>query len=202
MPVANDNDLGVICPQSSRVQRARPRPKSQQSRGLRPRVAYYGYRYYDPQTGRWPSRDPIQERGGVNLYGFVGNNGVNKLDILGLVPACDDCEGAYDKCMKDADDYYNKATAILQKLYDDRMNEIDKQINDMKAKCPRGPVGAFCRIQAERSGDLAKIVMESIYASGQMGIDLEVTKRQAKCKADSIGCTAKRLKQKLFCECK
>jgi len=82
------------------------------------------------------------------------------------------------------------------------MNEIDKQINDMKAKCPRGPVGAFCRIQAERSGDLAKIVMESIYASGQMGIDLEVTKRQAKCKADSIGCTAKRLKQKLFCECK
>jgi hypothetical protein len=44
--------------------------------------------------------------------------------------------------------------------------------------------------------------MESIYASGQMGIDLEVTKRQAKCKADSIGCTAKRLKQKLFCECK
>jgi RHS repeat-associated protein len=45
---------------------------------------YYGYRYYDPMTGRWPSRDPIQEDGGVNLYGFVGNNGVNKLDTLGL----------------------------------------------------------------------------------------------------------------------
>ncbi len=28
---------------------------------------YYGYRYYDPVTGRWPSRDPIEERGGVNL---------------------------------------------------------------------------------------------------------------------------------------
>lgn len=34
----------------------------------------YGYRYYDPVTGRWPSRDPIGEQGGVNLYGFVGND--------------------------------------------------------------------------------------------------------------------------------
>ena len=45
---------------------------------------YYGYRYYDPVTGRWPSRDPIEERGGYNLYGFVGNDGVNQVDILGL----------------------------------------------------------------------------------------------------------------------
>jgi integrase/recombinase XerD len=43
----------------------------------------YGYRYYDLVTGRWPSRDPIGERGGVNLYGFVENDGVNQWDILG-----------------------------------------------------------------------------------------------------------------------
>jgi hypothetical protein len=47
-------------------------------------VAYYAYRYYDPVTGRWPSRDPIAERGGWNLYGFVGNDGVNGLDVYGL----------------------------------------------------------------------------------------------------------------------
>ena len=46
-------------------------------------MAYYGYRYYDPKTGRWPNRDPIEEEGGVNLYGFVGNDGVNKWDYLG-----------------------------------------------------------------------------------------------------------------------
>ncbi|MBK1830821.1 RHS repeat-associated core domain-containing protein [Verrucomicrobiaceae bacterium R5-34] len=46
---------------------------------------YYGYRYYDPVTGRWPSRDPIEERGGVNLYGFVENNGITRVDVLGLV---------------------------------------------------------------------------------------------------------------------
>jgi RHS repeat-associated protein len=44
---------------------------------------YYGYRYYDPVTGRWPSRDPIEERGGMNLYGFVWNKGVNTVDLLG-----------------------------------------------------------------------------------------------------------------------
>jgi RHS repeat-associated protein len=47
-------------------------------------VTYYGYRFYDPLTGRWPSRDPIEEKGGVNLYGFVGNDGVDKWDYLGL----------------------------------------------------------------------------------------------------------------------
>ena len=47
-------------------------------------VTHYGYRYYDPNTGRWPSRDPIEERGGMNLYGFVNNDGVNRWDTLGL----------------------------------------------------------------------------------------------------------------------
>jgi RHS repeat-associated protein len=47
-------------------------------------VAGYTYRYYDPVTGRWPSRDPLEEEGGVNLYGFVGNDGMNRWDYLGL----------------------------------------------------------------------------------------------------------------------
>jgi RHS repeat-associated protein len=47
---------------------------------------YYGYRFYDPVTGRWPSRDPIQERGGLNLYGFVRNDALGTYDILGYAP--------------------------------------------------------------------------------------------------------------------
>ena len=47
-------------------------------------VTYYTYRWYDPLTGRWPSRDPIEERGGINLYTFVRNGGVNEFDFLGL----------------------------------------------------------------------------------------------------------------------
>lgn len=44
---------------------------------------YYGYRFYDPQLGRWPNRDPIGERGGRNLYAFVKNNGLSAIDYLG-----------------------------------------------------------------------------------------------------------------------
>ncbi len=47
-------------------------------------LLYYGRRYYDPKTGRWLSRDPAEELGGLHLYGFVGNNGVNKWDFLGM----------------------------------------------------------------------------------------------------------------------
>ncbi|MCB1227571.1 MAG: RHS repeat-associated core domain-containing protein, partial [Verrucomicrobiales bacterium] len=50
-------------------------------------LAYYGYRYYDPVTGRWPSRDPIGEMGGVNVYGMLGNGPPNDVDRVGLVPS-------------------------------------------------------------------------------------------------------------------
>ena len=44
---------------------------------------YYGYRHYAPTLGCWLSKDPIGEEGGLNLYGFVGNNAVTKFDIDG-----------------------------------------------------------------------------------------------------------------------
>ena len=47
-------------------------------------LAFYGYRYYDPKTGRWPSRDPIAERGGINLYVIIENQTTSKVDRLGL----------------------------------------------------------------------------------------------------------------------
>ena len=47
-------------------------------------LVYYGFRSYSPELGRWVNRDPIEERGGVNLYGMVGNDPVNRWDVLGL----------------------------------------------------------------------------------------------------------------------
>ena len=49
-------------------------------------LVYYNYRYYSPELGRWISRDPIEEEGGVNLYAMVGNNPVNYWDSLGFLP--------------------------------------------------------------------------------------------------------------------
>ena len=42
------------------------------------------YRAYDPELGRWLSVDPIGEAGGLNLYGYVGNDPVNWIDPDGL----------------------------------------------------------------------------------------------------------------------
>ncbi len=47
-------------------------------------LLYYGYRYYNASTGRWPNRDPIGELGAINLYGFVHNNPINTVDLHGL----------------------------------------------------------------------------------------------------------------------
>jgi RHS repeat-associated protein len=39
-----------------------------------------GHRYYDAGTGRFLTRDPLGYGGGINLYGFTGNNPVNDMD--------------------------------------------------------------------------------------------------------------------------
>jgi len=44
----------------------------------------FGFRFYNPGTGRWINRDPIREMGGVNLYAGMGNNPVNFIDNYGL----------------------------------------------------------------------------------------------------------------------
>ena len=44
-----------------------------------------GHRYFSPEIGTWVSRDPIGERGGVNLYVGISNDSVNHNDPLGLM---------------------------------------------------------------------------------------------------------------------
>ena len=104
-------------------------------------LIYYGYRYYDPRQGRFINRDPIGESGGLNLYGFVGNNPLNAIDFLGLC----DSEGDIFPAGTDGDenceeDYYlkpftidgtnpdnvdNFAEAIQEKMMEDILEEIN-----------------------------------------------------------------------------
>lgn len=58
-------------------------------------LVYYGYRYYQLNFARWLSRDPLGVSGGMNVYGFVGNNPLMFVDPLGL-------EGS-NFCFGDAD---------------------------------------------------------------------------------------------------
>ncbi len=46
-------------------------------------LLYYGYRYYSPSTGRWLSRDPLEEIGGYNMYAACRNDMLSFFDTLG-----------------------------------------------------------------------------------------------------------------------
>jgi RHS repeat-associated protein len=56
-----------------------------------PQVQERGLRFHSPTLGRWISRDPIEEEGGVNLFAFVSNGTVGRYDYLGLDAPGEDC---------------------------------------------------------------------------------------------------------------
>jgi RHS repeat-associated protein len=47
-------------------------------------LLYFGHRYYAPSTGKWLTRDPLGERGGLNLTQAFGGDPVNGVDAVGL----------------------------------------------------------------------------------------------------------------------
>ncbi len=48
-------------------------------------LVHFGYREYDPHTGKWTAKDPIDFSGGdSNLYGYVLGDPVNLVDPEGL----------------------------------------------------------------------------------------------------------------------
>jgi hypothetical protein len=51
---------------------------------------------YNPSSGKWLSRDPIEESGGNNVYAFASNDSVNRVDILGLKIRCNCPESYFD----------------------------------------------------------------------------------------------------------
>ena len=62
---------------------------------------YYGYRFYSPELGRWINRDPIEELGGENLYGYVVNDPLNAFDLLGLSSLGKQCPDGWKPCAKE-----------------------------------------------------------------------------------------------------
>ncbi len=114
---------------------------------------YYGYRLYASETGRWLSRDPLEEDGGENLFAFCGNEPVNKADFLGL-------------------DYLECLAACIEQ--NDPMNAlIDSFIGRISAKLYIGAAGvpkSFLLWVAELKGD-AELVKE-VKRSIVMGKDL------------------------------
>ena len=45
---------------------------------------YYKARFYDPKIGRFLQTDPAGTKDDLNLYAYVGNNPVNRVDPDGV----------------------------------------------------------------------------------------------------------------------
>ena len=86
-------------------------------------LVYYNYRYYNPELGRWISRDPIEEQGGYNLYGMLGNNPMNGWDEEGCKNSgwgdlfCHYCKKIFDYVSDNILDWYQKYT-VGKDVYD------------------------------------------------------------------------------------
>ena len=70
---------------------------------------HFRARWYDPETGRWLSNDPIGISGGLNLYAFCGNDPVNFVDPSGR-------EGSISEKIKETVDNAIADSSMMDKL--------------------------------------------------------------------------------------
>jgi RHS repeat-associated protein len=118
----------------------------------------FGYRFYDPATQRWLNRDPIGEEGGVNLYGYVGNNPLTYWDAFGNDPQSnmsllkDELGGdSYDGTVCDrftqfASDVLNETPIGQAKIALTGKNLQDEQVSLLEQiSTAAGPVLGMCK---------------------------------------------------------
>jgi len=140
---------------------------------------YYGFRWYDPITQRWPNRDPINEIGfklltrsrspfnfgeEKNLYAFVGNNPVNQFDpdgqkkkgpiaiLIGLLTGCGKGPKAPNLPTLDAN---CAADPVVKKSYQ-RLIDCNSADGDGNAEC-----SIVCDCLAQGGGPAVNVCYDS-----------------------------------------
>jgi RHS repeat-associated protein len=117
-------------------------------------LLYYLYRYYSAANQRWINRDPIEEAGGLNLYGFVGNAPTMSFDAVGyvgeLIP-CDDADKkAIQKTLNEACDKFNDPKQCEYNCLKNAVgeSEANKGLEKIRKFCNNnvkpGKVGVLC----------------------------------------------------------
>lgn len=102
-------------------------------------LSLYPSRAYDPTLQRWLNEDPIGELGGMNLFGFVGNNPAAFADPHGLSLfnyLYQAGQGLYDMMMGDQSGSYNQNT--LGALEANELGGIDPNNNVLRDSMGQG----------------------------------------------------------------
>ena len=125
----------------------------------------------------WPSRDPIEESGGVNLYGFVGNNGVNKWDLLGHafpgVPGIMDQFYFWPTSLFDASAWFEvRYAASISKQKADWIQMVNAWIKDNCGKTKHPYIDVVRIPIAGNTGDRGQSPLEGGFAVGEFTLDL------------------------------
>gem|GEM_PF-2387598 len=81
-------------------------------------------RYYDPQQGRFVTRDPMGYGGGTNLYSYTANNPVNEVDPLGFAgkrlsnKECEDKKAGMAELIRELKQRFQEMLDDYQGLYE------------------------------------------------------------------------------------
>jgi uncharacterized protein RhaS with RHS repeats len=96
---------------------------------------------YDPETGRWTSKDPIGFEGGdTNLYGYVLQDPVNYKDPKGLSPECE----------------------VLADVAAEIRQELSDKISERQKAAKKGIAGREeCRLLDEDWDSIAKALLKA-----------------------------------------
>ena len=99
-------------------------------------LVYYNFRHYSPSLGRFLSRDPIAEQGGLNLYAFVKNSVVFSYDLRGLT--CATCSKAVTSAWNKLEEYREALERLENKNQDGNMSPKKCKVN--KPTCKKSDI--------------------------------------------------------------
>ena len=105
-------------------------------------LGYWGYRYYWPNMGRWGSRDPVNEVGGWLLYGFVGNQPIDKIDAHGLWRDGQRCADPNDPARRKLEERLRELSLQLGQAYlrgdKELVAELERELVKIRAELSKG----------------------------------------------------------------